>query len=211
MELENRPAMAADARHAIINVRRYCRWLDSARRRCLADGRKASRVARKLRVRGSPFDRARIEMFEASAEESRNAVRGLNSILMDCGRWLLEFAPYLDAALTLEERLDLLGVNAADRARLAEADETGIVAIVAVYGLEDSATYRGSEFKDGPMAAAINKVLVDFMCNHEQGQQVAHSLFEAGGLFDGVPRYAVGQDGALKRMPPRLCLVTGKS
>lgn len=207
MEFESQESMAATARITIIQVRRHCRHLIAAQRRLFADARAASRVARKLKEGTNPFNRARIEKLETAAEASRSAAHGLDAAILDCGNWFLKFAPYLDAALTLEERLDLLGVNVADRARITDAEETGIVAILAVYGLEDSAMHRGS-IKGAPMAAALNLVIMKFLCNSHMGRELADSLFEPGGLFAGVPEYRQAADGEMKRMPPRLRVVT---
>jgi hypothetical protein len=119
---------------------------------------------------------------------------------------LIDTAPLIDQTLTLAERCDLLNINRADRADL--TDEDGIVQLVYLRGLEDSAEHRGQDFKDGPLFNAMALVFIYFLCNHSEGKKLGDSLFEPGGLLSGVPKYRQLRDGSMERMPPRLQVVS---
>lgn len=124
----------------------------------------------------------------------------------EAANMLIQMAPALDQVTTLAERFDLLNVNVADRD---EIDDThnGIIELAAVYGLEDSASHRGEEGKNGALATAINAVMIDFLCKTPEGKAVGDKLFEPGGLLGDIPMYTERPDGTLR---PKLRAVRGQ-
>jgi hypothetical protein len=55
----------------------------------------------------------------------------------------------------MAQRLELLNCNPADRAHL-DAPEIGLINLIAVYCVEDSAWHRGDDFNDRPLFNAVN-------------------------------------------------------
>ncbi|MEO8408883.1 MAG: hypothetical protein ABI476_10680, partial [Oxalobacteraceae bacterium] len=103
---------------------------------------------------------------------------------------------------TLAQRCEILNVNVADRADLTEDD--GLIKIIYLHGLEDSAARLKDDWKNGPMYQASATVFIDFLLHTKEGQALGNSLFAPGGMFAGAPMYTKQSDGSMKRQPPKL-------
>lgn len=205
---ENEPTpeeLRAIAMNLVAKIRRNVREIIRHREQLSTTARVVERAAKVMREAGNPFDQNRIEVRESQAKLLREIARDYRQILQDAGRVLVDSAPLIDGVLTLAQRCDLLNINVADRADL--TDEDGIVQLVYLRGLEDSAEHRGQDFKDGPLFNAMALVFIDFLCNHPEGRKLGDSLFEPGGMFESVPKYRQLPDGSMERMPPRLQVV----
>lgn len=173
--------------------------------------RNARREAAKLKEQNNRFNTTRIAETEETIDCFDFMTRRCTDEIKEWAQSVIEIAPIIDVHTTLEERCDLLNINIADRHKIDTSENTGIVHLIAVYGLEDSAYHRGEDGKNGAMANAINDVMIDFLCNTPEGKKIGNTLFEPGGLLQDIPMYKMQPDGVLKRMPPRLHLVpTGK-
>lgn len=189
----------------VIDIRRELRtWqaqLNEARSEC----RRLRRQAKKLQ-QASPFNHARAADLLFAAKMIDASRKVANEFFISIGRYLINVAPEFDAATTLEERCEILNVNVADRADL--LPEHGLVEIVNIYGLEDSAFYRNSIWKSGPLFEAINGEIMRVMFKTPEGRakskQLTDELFAPGGLFYGVPTYYQQPDGAMLRKAPAL-------
>lgn len=189
----------------IARVRSSLRLL-ARRRSALHDERRSlERKARQLKDQGNPFAASRIKTMEATARDLADRARTVSDDIHGFGKLLADAAPMIDACTTLDERCCALNVNVADRSGLTEAD--GVVNIVFLHGLEDSAERRHAQWNDGPLFNGLHLVFADFLRTPE-GQRVGNSLFEPGGLFEDVPTYTMNADGTMKRNPPRLRAVT---
>lgn len=195
----------SQARIIVIWMRRYIRtqteilFSDRARIKSL------KAVAAKLEKDGTPFDADRINKAQTEAQELELFCSRRHELIKQCGRILAEFAPAIDAVLTLQERCDLLNINVADRAGLTEND--GIVYLIHVHHLEDSAEHRGEDFATGPMHWALTLFFVDWLCDTKEGKQVADEhLWGPGGMFEFLPTYTRQADGSFTRNPPPLRL-----
>lgn len=205
---ENEPTpeeLRAIAMNLVAKIRRNVREIIRHREQLSTTARVVERAAKVMREAGNPFDQNRIEVRESQAKLLHEIARDYRQMLQDAGRVLVDSAPLIDGVLTLAQRCDLLNINVADRADL--TDEDGIVQLVYLRGLEDSAEYRGQDFKDGPLFNAMALVFIDFLCNHPEGRKLGDSLFEPGGLFESVPKYRQLPDGSMERMPPCLQVV----
>jgi hypothetical protein len=167
--------------------------------------RRCRRQARKLRGYAGPFDGARIAAWEAAADDAAAGCKTMRECLKTSGRLLTKTARMFDAGLTLEQRCEILNVNKAHRGDLTGAD--GLIEIVYMHGLEDSAARVKDDWKDGPLFQAAQEVFMDFLTNTAEGQKLGDSLFERGGMFADVPLYTPGPDGTMKSLPPRLYVV----
>lgn len=197
--------LRALATSTVAKIRRSVRRITQRQDRYHGTARVLERAARMMLDAGNPFDRNRIKDRELAAKDLRKHASECRNALKDLGRVLIDVAPVIDSVLTLAQRCDLLNVNVADRAGL--TDEDGIVQLVYLKGLEDSAEHRGKDFKDGPLHNAMMLVFIDFLCNHPEGRKLGDSLFEPGGLLEGVSKYRRLPDGSMERMPPRLRVV----
>jgi hypothetical protein len=174
----------------------------SARARKDGDRQQCRRKARVLKERGGPFDAARIASLERMADDLSADCKPLSENLKQSGMFLADVAPLFDAGTTLAQRCEILGVNVADRGALTEAD--GLHQIIFAHGLEDSASSRGLDWKDGPLFEALNLVFMDFLLNSKEGKKLGDSLFEPGGMFADVSMYKQAPDGTMVRQPPLL-------
>jgi hypothetical protein len=183
------------------DIRRTVQALASKR----DDARQNRRKARVLKQRGGPFDAARIALLERLADDLSDGCKPLTENLKQRGLFLAGVAPLFDAGTTLVQRCEILGVSVADRDVLTEAD--GLHQIIFAHGLEDSASSRGEDWKNGPLFQALNQVFMDFLLNSEEGKRLGDSLFNSGGIFADVPMYTRAPDGTMTRQPPRLRFV----
>ncbi len=205
---ENDPTpeeLRAMAMKFLIRVRRGVRGVTLRKEQLSGAAKAHERATSLMRESGTPFDQHRIGVRESQAKLLRKGASDNRQLLQDYGRLLIDTAPLIDQALTLAERCDLLNINRVDRADL--TDEDGIVQLVYLRGLEDSAEHRGQDFKDGPLFNAMALVFIDFLCNHPEGRKLGDSLFEPGGMFENVPKYRQLPDGLMERMPPCLRVV----
>lgn len=189
----------------VAKIRRSVRRITQRKEKCHSAARVLERAARMMLDAGNPFDQNRIKDRELAAKDLRKHASECRHALKDLGRALIDVAPVIDSVLTLAQRCDILNVNVADRTGL--SDEDGIVQLVYLKGLEDSAEHRDQDFKDAPLNNAMTLVFIDFLCNHPEGRKLGDSLFEPGGLFEGVPKYRQLPNGSMERMPPRLRVV----
>jgi hypothetical protein len=187
------------------DIRRTVQTLSSKRE----EAQQCRRKARMLKERGGAFDAARIASLERMADDLSAECKPLSENLKQSGMFLADVAPLFDAGTTLAQRCEILGVNAADRGALTEAD--GLHRIIFAHGLEDSASSRGSDWKNGPLFQALNLVFMDFLLNSKEGKKLGDSLFEPGGMFADVPMYKQARDGTMVRQSPRLHAVPATS
>lgn len=189
----------------VVQVRRMIRKavvvLDSQRDNANQYRRRASI----WREHAGTFDAARIAALDAAAAEVTALCKPMRESLHNCGKLLTSAAPMIDAGTTLAQRCDILNVNTADRGDLTEAD--GVIKIIYLHGLEDSAANRKAEYNTGPLFQASQRVFIDFLTNHEEGRKLGDSLFQPGGMFADVPMFKQAADGTMKRQPPRLRIV----
>jgi hypothetical protein len=188
----------------IIRLRRSARRAVAKQDRLHDEARRFRRSALALRTLGNPFDRARILELERQADELGKESRKISGAMRGYGKLLMDLAEFIDTYTTLDQRCDLLNVNIADRSQLSPDD--GVVRIVFAHGLEDSAERRHCKWNDGPLFRAAQLVFADFLATSE-GRAVGDTLFQPGGLFEGLPTYSTELDGTLKRNPPKLRLV----
>jgi hypothetical protein len=163
----------------------------------------------KLRATGNRFDDRRADIAELDLEawkkQREEAYTWLHERLQETGKGLLITSSHIDAAVPRHLLLDFLGVNEADRKDLKPDD--GFINLAYAHGLEYSATYRGSDWKQGPFAQAIMEGLLHEMAHNPEMQKAADDhLFGRDGLFEFVPRYVQNGAGEMIRQPPPLRL-----
>lgn len=167
--------------------------------------RQSRRRARQYRKSGNPILIRNAEVIEARSKEHNPDIKYFSELLVFIGRSVRLFADDIDSLLTTRELFDLLEVNPVDRARVGPTE--GFTKIVFVHGLEDSATHRGSWFKDGPLFQAMIEYMNHLTDNDpELRQKMDDGLFGKGGLLEFVPTYRRGPDGDFVRNPPKLRL-----
>ena len=199
------PPTVNDLLRYIVQVRRMVRQAVAVLDSQYDNARQYRRRARIWREHAGPFDGARIAALDAAAAEVTALCKSMRESLHNCGKLLTSAAPMIDAGTTLAQRCEILNVNTADRGNLTEAD--GLIKIIYLHGLEDSAANRKAEDKNGPMFQASQRVFMDFLMNHEEGRKLGDSLFQPGGMFVDVPMFKQAADGTMKRQPPRLHIV----
>ena len=131
------------------------------------------RAARHLEA-GTPFDQVRAAGYRARHEGIEPHWRAQLERRRVLGRELLEMAPAFDAATTLEQRLDLLNVNVADRADIRPG--AGLVLIIAGHCLEDSAARRRDEYSDGPLFNSVHLEIVITMASTAVGRAATDKI-----------------------------------
>ncbi len=202
---EQKPTNAKELMLFIVCARRGIRQLVTALDANHGEARKYRRQAVKLKERGGMFDGARIAMLEGLADSFSKLVRPLYVELLRIGKLVAEVGPLVDHHLTLTQLHDILNINTAERIGLAKDD--GLIKLIYLHGLEDSAANRKEEDKTGPLFQASQAVFTDFLMNHAEGRKLGDSLWEPGGMFADVPTYKQAPDGSMTRQPPRLRVV----
>lgn len=167
--------------------------------------RAARRRAKQYRNSGNPIMIRRAETVEAQIAARNLVAKIWRDELAKIGRDLMTFADHINAALPTWEMCDLLEVNRVDRASIGAMD--GIIEIAYIQSLEDSATHRGSDFKQGPLAQAVMRYISHQLATDAALQAKAHEhLFGKGGMFEFLPTYSRRPDGEFVKNPPKLRL-----
>lgn len=170
-----------------------------------ARNRAERRLARKNRESGNPILVRNAEVIEARIAGRKSERDIWDELLMLIGANLLAMADDIDRLIPINELLDVLEVNPVDRSNVGATPS--FTEIVFVHGLEDSATHRGSDWKEGPLFKAMARCMDDLMKNNPALQQkITDSLFGKGGMFEFVPTYSLGSDGKMHRNQPKLRL-----
>lgn len=164
-----------------------------------------SRLVKKYRASGNPILIRNADVIEARIAARRNEIATWDGQLIDIGYSLRAFSDDIDRLIPINELFDILEVNPVDRSKAGAAPS--FTKIVFVHGLEDSATHRGSDWKEGPLFKAMASCMGDLMKNNPAlQQQMTDSLFGKGGMFEFVPTYSRNEKGEFARNPPKLRL-----
>lgn len=201
-------AMTREKRECIallINARRMARTAIADIDRLVFEQRQSRRRTRQYRLSGNPILMRNAEVIEARLKENGPEIERLDQLLVFIGKTIRLFEDDIDRLLTNRELLDLLEVNPVDRNRISPT--AGISEIVFIHGLEDSASNRGEDFKNGPLAKALISYMNDIMVsNPELQQKMTAGLFGKGGMFEFVSTYQKLADGRFIRNRPKLRL-----
>ena len=164
-----------------------------------------ARLSKKYRASGNPILIRNAEVIEARIAARKKDIADWNDLLLDIGYCLRAFTEDIDRLIPINDLFDILEVNPADRPKVSAAPS--FTEIVFIHGLEDSATHRGSEWKEGPLFKAMARCMDDLMKNNPALQQeMTDSLWGKGGMFEFVPTYSLGSDGKMHRNQPNLRL-----
>lgn len=193
-----------DAFYFIAFVRRNARQVFKELEHCRFVASRHRRNAKVFKEQNSPFNAARISSELESAEYFQKRIEIIRESIFKLGQILVNAAPTVDAATTLEQRCDILNINRADRGKIKHGSR--LIDLIFVDRLEDSAVKR-SEYENGPLYELAFSVFSDFLMNHPEGRKLGDSLFEPGGMFEGVPMYKMAADGTMVRQPPRLRVI----
>lgn len=167
--------------------------------------RQSRRRARQYRETGKPLMIRNAEVIEARLKAQDPDLKSYTELLAFIGESIRRFADDIDDLLSTRELLDLLEVNQVDRAGVSET--AGISDIVFIHGLENSATYRGSDSNEGPLAKAMVQYMIHLTdTNPEFRRKTTDGLFGKGGIFEFVPTYRRTESGDFVRNPPKLRL-----
>lgn len=190
-----------------IVIRHFVRANDARMKRLWAEEKRVRKLLERLAW--SPFNKHRIEQvneYVAAVAELRKLARSAEQRL---GRIVIDVALRIDAATTMEQRLELLNCNPADRADLIEPD-IGLVELISVHCVEDSAAHRADEFNNRPLHSAVWAEIIRSMRDTPEGRAAsARFMDEAlapGGLLYGVRTGHLQPDGVLKLQAPALVL-----
>lgn len=187
------------------------RHLVRANHERIADARQTLALARRTakRLEASPFNKHRLNQVNDHITALREYQQELFNSRRALAQIVIQLAKRIDLATTLEQRLELLNCNPADRAELKEAN-IGLVELISVYCVEDSAAHRGAEYNNQPLHSAIWPELIRSMRDRPEGRAAMDSLFDEafapGGIFYGVSTYSRQPDGSMKRKAPSLVL-----
>ena len=189
------------------HLRMLARGLHEELESLRTDARRARRE--RSRLEANPFNAHRIGLWDQYISRTDAFVKNSREALRLTGRDLIDLAPQVDAMTTMTDRLDLLNCNSADRADLPEPD-IGLVQLIGVYCVEDSAEHRNDEWNDRPLHAAVNAEVQHVMFDTPEGRAASDKLFAGlfapGGMFESVPKYYLQPDGTMLRQAPPLTL-----
>lgn len=159
------------------------------------------------RLEGGPFNAHRITQLDEQIAAINAELKVIRDHVQHVGAVLIEIGHEIDKVTTLEQRLELLNCNHADRGDIEESD-CGMVLLMAAYCVEDSAFHRNDQWNDRPLHAAVNAEIHRVMFKTPEGRVASDKmfgeLFAPGGLFEGVPTYYRQPDGTMLRKAPSL-------
>jgi len=188
---------------AVLDMRHSCLYLVRAEDSLWTGIQLLERKVRLLRAGGHPMLLRRAAVLETRANELRADLKMLHGHMRSVGQKLVQCAPEIDAYIPQALQMDLLNVNPVDRSNVPA--DAGIVKIVFVWGLENSAEHRDDDWKNSPMFRAVQLAFMHEMIHNEELKaRTDEMLFGHGGMFEFVPRYQPQVDGTMKRMAPPL-------
>lgn len=187
------------------HLRRFISSLDADHH----NRRVTTRKARKLRDTGNRFDARRADLIESDLQvrdqQTKVTRDNMREYIREIGRLLLRFDKDMEAYLPQALLLDFLEVNPVDRKQVKPGD--GLVEVIHLNRLEQSAYYRGNDFSGGPFAEAIIACLHHELIHNEEMQKQADTLlFGKGGMFEFIPMYKKNEQGEMVRQPSPLRL-----
>lgn len=193
----------------LVDLRLACRKISTLLDRLHDASHWRRRYAKLLREKNCPILNRKADTVEREANRIFEETKEARCMMREWGRDLFRSAALVDDRVPQSMLLDLLGVNVADRGRVSSDD--GLIEIAYIKGLEDSATYRGSDWKQGPLAQAMMRFMNHELIHNEQLKHAAHeTLFGKGGMFEFLPTYRQAPSGELVRNPPKLRLACDK-
>lgn len=156
----------------------------------------------RARLAAAPFNTHRVAQLDAHISDIKAEFKIVRDHMRDIGSFLIDLAPAIDAITTLDQRLELLNCNHADRSRIDEPD-LGMVMLMAAYCVEDSAEHRNDEWNDRPLHTCVNAEMHHVMFHTAEGRELSDKLFDGlfapGGMFEGMPKYYRQADGTMLR------------
>jgi hypothetical protein len=190
-----------------IAIRHFVRANDDRISRLWAEEKRVRRLVPGMEF--SPFNKHRVAQmneYAAALAELRKLAKKAEQRL---GRIVINMAPRIDAVTTLEQRLELLNCNPADRVDLTEPN-IGLVELISVHCVEDSATHRADEFNIRPLHGAVWAEIIRSMRDTPDGRAASAKFMDEalapGGLLYGVRTGHLQPDGTLKLQSPALVL-----
>ncbi|MGS1019731.1 hypothetical protein [Burkholderia glumae] len=165
-------------------------------------------------LESSPFNRQRIKEMSASLVWLDAAAESLRTYQCSIGRELIDLSNSLEIEIPLDDMLDLMEINAAERneierdTELLDEQKYRFMTLAGIYGHDHSASNRGGECKRGAVYWAIQSEIMRVMFDTPEGREASDRLWvEAtapGSLFYGIPTYTMQPDGSMVRNPPTL-------
>lgn len=163
-----------------------------------------SRARRPLK-NGMPFTRAKLDKLERDYQ----AIRGMREAgRLAIGEWLMSAGSEIEAELGVAGICDVLAINPAHRAEVADAKTGQALDFLAfVAGLEDSATHFGarrpSPWKEGPLFHCILELMMKFT---RENPGALGDPFAPDGPLYGAPKTLVRNDGTVETQRAALTL-----
>lgn len=189
----------------ILDRRYACRKMICVLDKLYAINRSERRAASKLRETENPIFIRRAEIIESDVKLRSDSMQEARYSLIRFGQDVMTAADFIDAVVPQSLLLDVLNVNHVERGQVSPGD--GIVSIAYIQGLEDSAMYRGADWKHGPLAQAITRFMSNELIHNEALNKSANEyLFGKGGMFEFLPTYKQSSNGSMIRQPPKLRL-----
>lgn len=193
----------------LISARRTARRAINEIDTAAETNRALRRLAKQHCASGNPLLVRNAQVIETRIAEQRRTIDIWHEVLLHVGIGIRAFSDDIDRLIPTTELFDILEVNPADRGKVSATAH--LWEIVFVHGLEDSATHRGSDWKEGPLFQALAAYMDHMMkTNPAFQQQITDGLFGKGGMFEFVPTYSRTASGEFKRNPPKLRLADEK-
>jgi hypothetical protein len=162
---QDAPPSLSEVGSFIARLRRMLRQTKSAMRRDFSEARRIRSEVQALRDTGNAFHVELIRKLEQQADEFDAHRDTLLEILCACGYALQDAAQMIDDNTTLAQRCMLLNVNESDRKGLSDTD--GLMTIIYVHALEDSAERRHCESSNGPLFSSLAHMTLDVLATRE--------------------------------------------
>ncbi|CUK13189.1 Uncharacterised protein [Achromobacter xylosoxidans] len=184
-------------------ARKYLRQLDSLRH----DRRKVDRMAARAEVLvdDGEMPASTAVAIQGQRDTIQRIFDDLKAGQADLARFLPDILSMMDTALTLNERYDLLNVNAVHR-KWTDADAPPCLEMIMVHGLEDSADRHARDWLDGPLFECLHASMWNFFRTDPKGRAtldfMTDAAFGPGGPFEHVTLQRFHSDGTVEDIPP---------
>ncbi|SFB31756.1 hypothetical protein [Azotobacter beijerinckii] len=193
---------AISARTKLIVARRLLRHFCACREAIHEQRRALQREAALLR-QFEPFTKRQADALEQQAQDcGAEQLATIRPVLRTVGESLLHDSDGYMAALGFDGVCDVLSVNTVEREQARRDGVADLAELVFVRNLEDSASHRGEDFKQGPLFEACFAAMGHFIRTAPKG--TLPDPFAPGGPLYGAPVRMVNPDGTMTIKRPDL-------
>lgn len=200
MKIGTKPT--ATHRTSLMVIRRAARYFCEIADAIHDERRMMRRGAAVLR-QFEPFTKQQADALEQRAKDHRDTeLEGIRHTLRAFGQSLLHDSDGYLSAMGFDGVCDVLNVNTVEREQARRDGVDDLSGLIFIHNLEDSASHRGEDCKQGPLFEACFAAMAEFIRTAPEGS--LPDPFGPDGPLYGAPVHILNPDGTMTIKRPDL-------